>query len=82
MLQKSITNMIELNGIYKLKITKGLPKNEDNYKVIQMNGEYVVCKHLNGEEEGETYLFLKEFLIDPAKPNDIYSNIVNPKLEK
>lgn len=47
-----------------------------------MNEEYVVYKHLNREEEGEKYLFLKEFLIDPAKPNDIYSNIVNPKLEK
>ena len=69
--------MIELNGIYKLKILKGLGGDRDmsDYKVIAMNGEYIICKKLNGEDAGEQFFFLKEFLIDPEKPNDIYSKI-------
>lgn len=68
--------MIELNGIYKLKKIKGIKNNDNEYKVIKMDEKIVVCMQLNGAEKGEQFFFLKEFLIDPAKPDDIYSNII------
>lgn len=65
--------MIEVNGIYKLKIIKGMKPDESNYKVIYMKDNLLVCEKLDGYMAGSRCAFLKEFLIDPDKPNDIYS---------
>ena len=69
--------MIEINGIYKLKHIKNLGKNDEaDYKVLAMDGEYIICEKLNGEDAGTKYFFMKEFLIDPEKLDDIYYNLI------
>ena len=66
--------MIELGRKYKLKKIKGF-ENSDNeyYKVI---GFYyfdtVICENACRER----FIFMKEFLIDPQKPDDIYSDLI------
>ena len=65
--------MIELGKKYKLKKIKGF-ENSDNeyYKVIGFyNFNTVICEN----PYGEMFVFMKEFLIDPQKPEDIYSNL-------
>lgn len=66
-------NMIEQYGRYKLKKIRGWEINDNKeYTVIGFyNADTVLCE----SPCGELYIFLKEFLIDPEKPNDIYSNI-------
>ena len=67
--------MIELNGVYKLKMIKGLISNTDyKYKVLAINKEktMICCVQLDGFDAGEQFVFMIEFLIDPEKPDDIY----------
>jgi hypothetical protein len=66
--------MIELGKKYKLKKIKGF-ENSDNeyYKVIGFyNFDTVICEN----PYGEMFVFMKEFLIDPQKPEDIYSDLI------
>lgn len=66
--------MIELGKKYKLKKIKGF-KNSDNeyYKVISFyNFDTVICEN----SFRERFVFMKEFLIDPQKPDDIYSDLI------
>lgn len=65
--------MIELNGKYKLKKIKGwFEKDSEEFLVVGFcENELVACISPNGEK----YVFRKEFLIDPEKPDEIYSNI-------
>ena len=66
--------MIELNGIYKLKLIRNIKCNDtSDYQVIGFSEkDTVICQKLNGEDAGTLYLFMKDFLIDPEKPDDIY----------
>lgn len=69
--------MIEVGKKYMLKKIKGI-KNSDNnyYKVIKFyNSDIVICENAYDE----SFVFMKEFLIDPDKPDDIYSYL---KLDK
>ena len=71
--------MIELGKKYKLKKIKSL-ENSDNeyYKVIGFyNFDTVICENAYGER----FVFIKEFLIDPAKPNEIYSKLILERQE-
>lgn len=71
--------MIELGKKYKLKKVMGF-ENSDNeyYKVIGFyNFDTVICEN----PYGERFVFLKEFLIDPAKPNEIYSKLILERQE-
>ena len=71
--------MIVLGNKYKLKKIKGLatPDNE-YYKVIGFyNLDTVICEH----PYGERFVFLKEFLIDPAKPYKTYSKLILERKE-
>lgn len=66
--------MIELGKKYKLKKIKGF-ENSDNeyYKVICFyNFDTVICENTYGER----FAFMKKFLIDPQKPEDIYSDLI------
>lgn len=65
--------MIELGKKYKLKKFKGI-KNSDNtyYKIIKFyNSDIVICENAYDER----FVFMKEFLIDPDKPDEIYSDL-------
>lgn len=71
--------MIELGKKYKLKKIKGF-KSSDNeyYKVISFyNFDTVICE--NAYEE--RFVFMKEFLIDPQKPDEIYSDLMLERKE-
>ena len=66
--------MIELGKKYKLKMIRGFD-NSDNeyYKVIGLyNFDTVICENTCRER----FVFMKEFLIDPQKPNEIYSDLI------
>ena len=66
--------MIELGEKYKLKKIKGFENsNDEYYKVIGFyNFDTVICENAYKER----FVFLKEFLIDPQKPDDIYSDLI------
>ena len=69
--------MIKLGKKYKLKKIKGF-ENCDNeyYKVIGFyNSDTVICENTYGER----FVFMKEFLIDPDKLDDIYSDLILDK---
>lgn len=71
--------MIELGKKYKLKKIRGF-ENSDNeyYKVIGFyNFDTVICENLYGER----FVFMKEFLIDLQKPDDIYSDLMFERKE-
>ena len=71
--------MIELGKKYKLKKIRGF-ENSDNeyYNVISFyNFDTVICE--NAYEE--RFVFMKEFLIDPQKPDDIYSDLILERKE-
>ena len=71
--------MIELGKKYRLKKIKGF-KSSDNeyYKVIGFyNFDTVICESTYGER----FVFMKEFLIDPQKPDEIYSNLILERKE-
>ena len=66
--------MIELGKKYKLKKIRYF-ENSDNeyYKVIGFyNFDTVICENTYGER----FVFMKEFLIDPQMPDDIYSDLI------
>ena len=66
--------MIELGRKYKLKKIKGFNSSDNEYyKVIGFyNFDGVICENTHGER----FVFMKEFLIDPQKPDDIYSDLI------
>ena len=66
--------MIELGEKYKLKKIKGFENsNNEYYKVIGFyNFDTVICENAFGER----FVFMKEFLIDPQKPDEIYSDLI------
>lgn len=65
--------MIELNRIYKLKKIKGFKSNDtSDYKVIALlKNNIVVCEN----QYGGHFCFMKDFLIDPEFPEDVYLDI-------
>ena len=66
--------MIETGKKYKLKKIRGF-ENSDNeyYKVISFyTFDTVICKNAYGER----FVFMKEFVIDPQWPDDIYSDLI------
>ena len=66
--------MIELGKKYKLKKIRDF-ENSDNeyYKVVSFyNFDTVICEN----PYGERFVFMKEFLIVPQKPEDIYSDLI------
>ena len=71
--------MIVLGKKYKLKKIKGLAISDNEfYKVIGFyNLDTVICEN----PYGERFVFLKEFLIDPARPNEIYSKLILERQE-
>ena len=77
--------MIELDGIYKLKKLKSenddlffkCNQDESDYQVKkEIDETTVVCENLSTKEK---FVFLKHFLIDPDKPEDIYITIKTVK---
>ena len=71
--------MIELGKKYRLKEIKGF-ENYDNeyYKVIGFyNFDTIICENTSGER----FVFMKEFLIDPQKSDDIYSDLILERKE-
>ena len=71
--------MIELGKKYKLKKIKGF-ENYDNecYNVIGFyNFDTVICENACGER----FVFMKEFLIDLQKSDDIYSDLIFERKE-
>ena len=71
--------MIELGKKYKLKKIRGF-ENSDNeyYKVIGFyNFDAVICEN----SYRERFVFMKEFLIDPQKPDEIYSDLILERKE-
>lgn len=65
--------MIEVGKKYKLKKIKGIKNSDTNYyKVIKFyNSDVVICENAYGER----FLFMKEFLINPDNPDEIYSDL-------
>ena len=71
--------MIELGKKYKLKMIRGLDTSDNEYyKVIDFyNFDTIICENACGER----FVFMKEFLIDPQKPDDIYSDLIFERKE-
>ena len=71
--------MIELGEKYKLKKIKGFENsNNEYYKVIGFyNFDTVICENAFGER----FVFMKEFLIDSQKPDEIYSDLMLERKE-
>ncbi len=71
--------MIELGKKYKLKKIKGFENSDyDYYKVIGFyNFDTVICENAYGER----FVFMKEFLIDPDKPDEISSDLILERKE-
>ena len=71
--------MIELGKKYKLKKIKGFMSSDNKYyKVIGFyNFDTVICENTGGER----FVLMKEFLIDPQKPDDIYSDLILERKE-
>ena len=53
--------MIELGKKYKLKKIRGFENSDNEYYKV-------AC--------GERFVFMKEFLINPQKPDEIYSDLI------
>ena len=71
--------MIETGKKYKLKKIRDF-ENSDNeyYKVIGFyNFDTVICEN----SFRERFVFMKEFLIDPQKPDEIYSDLIFERKE-
>lgn len=67
---------LKVGNTYKLKtmrINGETPSriNNDDYEVIETNGEIAYCKHI---QSGECYVFNVSFLVNPEKPEDIYTD--------
>lgn len=71
--------MIELGKKYKLKKIKGFENyDSEYYKVIRFyNFDTVICENTCGER----FVLMKEFLIDPQKPDEIYSDLILERKE-
>ena len=71
--------MIELGRKYKLKKIKGFENyNNEYYKVIGFyNFDTIICENACRER----FVFMKEFLIDPQKSDDIYSDLIFERKE-
>lgn len=71
--------MIELGKKYKLKKIKGFENSDSEYyKVIRFyNFDTVICENTYGER----FVFMKEFLIDLQKHEDIYSDLMFERKE-
>ena len=71
--------MIELGKKYKLKKIKGFMSSDNEYyKVISFyNFDTVICENVCRE----SLVFMKEFLIDPQKPDEIYSDLMFERKE-
>ena len=71
--------MIELGKKYKLKMIRGFDTSDNEYyKVIGFyNFDTVICENAIGER----FVFMKEFLIDPQKLDDIYSDLIIERKE-
>ncbi len=71
--------MIELGKKYRLKKIRNFENsNNEYYKVIRFcNFDTAICENTCGER----FVFMKEFLIDPQKPNDIYSDLILERKE-
>ena len=66
--------MIELGKKYKLKKIKGFMSSDNEYyKVI---GFYHFDTVIWENTCRERFVFMKEFLIDPQKPDDIYTDLM------
>ena len=65
--------MIEVNKKYRLKKINGwFEKDSEEFLVVGFyENELVACI----SRRSENYVFRKEFLIDPEKSNEIYSDI-------
>ncbi len=65
--------MIELGKKYKLKKIKDFKNSDINYyKIIKFyNSDIVICENAYDER----FVFMKEFLIDPDKPDEVYSDL-------
>lgn len=65
--------MIEIGKKYRLKKLKSwYEKDIDEFTVVCIGEHNIVdCVAPNGEK----YVFDKDFLIDPDKPDEIYANI-------
>ena len=66
--------MIELGKKYRLKKIKGFESyDSEYYKVIGFDiFDTVICENTCRER----FVFMKEFLIDPQKPDDIYTDLM------
>ena len=71
--------MIELGKKYRLKKIKGFENYDSEcYKVVGFyNFDTVICE----TPYGERFVFMKEFLIDPQKLDDIYSDLIIERKE-
>ena len=71
--------MIELGKKYELKKIKGFDSFDKEYcKVIGFyNFDTVICEN----SYRERFVFMKEFLIDPQKPDEIYSDLILERKE-
>ena len=71
--------MIELCKKYKIKKIIDFENSyNDYYKVIGFyNFDTVICEN----SFRERFVFMKEFLIDPQKPDDIYSDLILERKE-
>ena len=72
--------MIKTGKKYKLKKIRGFEYADNKYyKVIVFyNFDTVICENTYGER----FVFMKEFLIDPQKPDDIYSDLILERKER
>ena len=69
--------MIEIGKKYRLKKLKDWFENDSAEYTVVCFGEHniVCCVAPNGER----YVFIKDFLIDPDKPDEIYADITITK---
>ena len=71
--------MIETGKKYKLKKIRCFKNPDNEYcKVIGFyNFDTVICENACRE----SFVFMKEFLIDPQKPDEIYSDLILERKE-
>ena len=67
--------MIETGKKYKLKKIRGFENSDNEY--YKVNFDTVICENTCGER----FVFMKEFLIDPQKPDKIYSDLILERKE-
>ena len=65
--------MIEIGKKYRLKKLKGWFENDSEEFTVVCFGENNIVGCV--APDGERYVFDKDFLIDPDKPNEIYADI-------